>query len=292
MTTLLAGRGPDTARASSRRAPTPVQLLLFFGITFAATWAFFLPFVLRTLRWGSGDGELLQALGVGAPTLTAFVLTAIFAGRHGLGRLLRQGGRWRVGVGWYAFVLAGPGFAVGAGQLVSAALGGQTRPLSLDVDAALAAIVVGLLAGLFEEFGWMGFAFPGLQARFGFWWAGVLMGVAVAVWHLPFFFSPGTTQSVSSFPFFLVQLIAARIVFGWIYNGTGQSVLLAILLHGSWNAWSEMLSTGPMLADPAGLTETGLLCAVVLAVLLRNRAVSRQPQVASPAPLLHPEGRA
>ena len=267
-------------QAPPARVPTLVQVALFFGITFALTWAAFLPLVLRVLSPQEGWGALLQALGIFAPTGTAFVLTALAAGRHGVRRLWWQGLRWRVGAGWYAFVLLGPGLAVGAALAVTAALGDQAPAVRLSVDAAVAAVVSGLLAGTFEEFGWSGFAFPTLQARSGFVRAGVAMGVAVALWHLPFFFAPGTTQSSSSFVFFLLQLLPARLLFGWIYNGTGGSVLLTILFHGSWNAWGELLGPGPMVADPYGLTQTALLLAAAVAVLLMARWAVPRPRAA------------
>lgn len=253
------------------RVPTFSQVMIFFGITFALTWALFLPLVLRVFDRSSGEGSLLEALGVLAPTVTAFVLTAFVAGWAGVRRLGRQGRRWRVGVGWYAFVLAGPGVVALTGVAISAMLGGHAAPTEVSVEIVVAALISGVLAGTFEEFGWSGFAFPGLQARFGFVRAGVAMGLAVALWHIPFFFTPGTTQASSSFLFFLVQLIPARILFGWIYNGTGGSVLLTILFHGSWNAWGEILGSGPMVADAFGLTETVILWAVAITVLIMNR---------------------
>lgn len=64
---------------------------------------------------------------------------------------------------------------------------------------------------MLEEFGWSGLAFPALQARYGFLRAGAAMGCIVAVWHLPFFFTPGTTQSRSSFLVFLLTVVPARI---------------------------------------------------------------------------------
>lgn len=126
----------------------------------------------------------------------------------------------------------------------------------------------------------MGFAFPALQARYGFVWAGVAMGVAVALWHLPFFFTPGTTQASSSFVYFLVTLIAVRILFGWIYNGTGGSVLLMILFHGSWDAWDEILGRGPMVADPYGLMLAAILWVAAVIVLLMNRRAAPWPRSA------------
>ena len=268
--TLDPQRSGGVTEAPSARVPTFLQVMLFFVITFALTWALFLPLVLRVFSPESDEGRLLLLGAIGAPTITAFVLIALAAGRDGVRQLWRQGTRWRVGAGWYAFVLAGPGLAVGAGLAFAAGLGGQAPP----VNPWLPAVVVGLLAGILEEFGWMGFAFPALQARYGFVWAGVAMGVAVALWHLPFFFTPGTTQASSSFVFFLVQLIAVRILFGWIYNGTGGSVLLMILFHGSWDAWDEILGRGPMVADPYGLTLTAILWVAAVMVLVMKRGAA------------------
>jgi divalent metal cation (Fe/Co/Zn/Cd) transporter len=69
--------GGGVPQAPPARVPTLVQVALFFMITFAATWAAFLPLVLRVLSPQEGWGALLQAPGVAAPSLTAFVLTAL-----------------------------------------------------------------------------------------------------------------------------------------------------------------------------------------------------------------------
>ncbi len=265
-------RSGGVTEAPSARAPTFLQVMLFFVITFALTWVLFLPLVLRVFSQESDEGRLLLLGAIGGPTITAFGLAALTAGRDGVRRLWWQGTRWRVGAGWYALVLAGPGLAVGASLAVAAALGGQAP----SVNPWLPAVVAGLLAGILEEFGWMGFAFPALQARYGALWAGVAMGVAVALWHLPFFFIPGTTQASSSFVFFLVLLIALRILFGWIYNGTGGSILIMILFHGSWDTWEEILGRGPMVADPYGLMLAAILWVGAVIVLLMNRRAAQQ----------------
>jgi uncharacterized protein len=188
-------------------------------------------------------------------------------------RLWRGGTRWRVGVRWYAAVLVIPGLASGGAWTVATALGADTPAF----NPLIPALISGLLAGMLEEFGWSGFAFPTLQARYGFLPAGVAMGFVVAVWHLPLFFTPGTTQSRSSFLLFLLTLIPARIIFGWIYDGSGGSVLLAVLLHASGNAWSEVLGQGPAVADAAGLTSALVFWAVAVVVVLRSRRPALAP---------------
>jgi membrane protease YdiL (CAAX protease family) len=75
---------------------------------------------------------------------------------------------------------------------------------------------------------------------------------------------------------FLVTLIVARVVYGWVYSGSGGSVLLVILLHASGNTWSEVLSQGPAAttASAAGWTEIGVFTLAALAAvwITRQRA--------------------
>jgi membrane protease YdiL (CAAX protease family) len=256
-----------TDRQGARLTRAPLLVAVFVAVTFAVTWLAFVPLILRRTDPQSATGTLLLVLGIGAPSITAFVLAALTTGREGIRGLWRGGTRWRVGARWYAAVLVIPGLAWGAALAVAAALGAEPPAFSPLVPA----LVSGLLAGMLEEFGWSGLAFPALQARYGFLRAGVAVGCIVAVWHLPFFLTPGTTQSRSSFLVFLLTLIPARIIFGWIYNGSGGSILLTVLFHASGNAWSEVLGQGPAVADAAGLTVMLVFWVVAIGVLRKSR---------------------
>jgi len=48
-----------------------------------------------------------------------------------------------------------------------------------------------LFLGPLEEFGWRGFALPVLQRKLSPFWAGLILGVIWAVWHLPSLFISG-----------------------------------------------------------------------------------------------------
>jgi uncharacterized protein len=255
-------------------APTTLgRLAVFVVATFTTTWLAFLPMILGLVERTSVAGWSLLLLGAGAPSITAFVLSAVFDGRAGVRRLGRAGTRWRVNPGWYLTILVIPGLASGGSWAVGVATG-----VSTVFNPLIPALISGLLAGLLEEFGWSGFAFPALQVRFGFLRAGVGVGVIMAVWHLPFFLLPGTTQHAASFVMFLVTLIAARVVYGWVYTGSGGSVLLAILLHASGNTWAEVLSQGPAAttASAAGWIETAAFTvAALVAAWITQRRASR-----------------
>jgi membrane protease YdiL (CAAX protease family) len=260
-------------RPAGTAPATLTRLVVFLVATLTTTWLAFLPMIMGLVEQTSVAGWSLLILGAGAPSITAFVISAVHDGWAGVRRLGRAGTRWRVNLGWYLAILAIPGLAYGGSWAVGVATG--VPPV---FNPLVPALVSGLLAGLLEEFGWSGFVFPALQARFGFLRAGAAVGIIIAVWHLPFFLLPGTTQNASSFLMFLVTLIVARVVLGWVYSGSGGSILLAILLHASGNTWSEVLSQShaATTASAAAWTETGVFAiAALVAVWITRRRASR-----------------
>lgn len=242
------------------------MVVVFLVATFALTWLMFLPVIVGLVDPESPAGLIfLPLIGIGAPTIMAFVLTGLSEGRRGVRELWRGGRRWRVGISWYAIVVFLPCLAYAAAWVADS---GLTAP---SIGPWAPALISGLLAGILEEFGWSGFAFPRLQKIYGFVPAGLAMGFIVAFWHLPLFFTPGQPQERFEFVPFLLILIVARFLFGWIYNGSGGSILLLILFHASGNFWSEILPLGPPAFDAAWVGEILVFGVAAAIVLLRYR---------------------
>ena len=62
--------------------PSLRSVIVFLICTFALTWLAFLPLILEWVRPESTVGAvLLPLVGIGAPTITAFVLVAVGSGR-------------------------------------------------------------------------------------------------------------------------------------------------------------------------------------------------------------------
>jgi hypothetical protein len=118
-----------------------------------------------------------------------------------------------------------------------------TVPIALMLGATLLSTPV--QAG--EEIGWRGYALPRLTVQLGPRLASLLLGVIWALWHLPLFFIAGTTTTGQSFAVYLTSVIALSVALAWVYQRTGGSLLLVMLMHAAINNTKEIVpsaSTG------------------------------------------------
>jgi membrane protease YdiL (CAAX protease family) len=175
--------------------------------------------------------EALAFVLVAIPTLIALVLAALTEGAGGVGRLLRQLGRWRVGPRWSAIAI-GLGLALRlAMSLLGLALGLvprlQLRPLSPAEFGLLA--LIPLLPAFLEELGWRGYALRRSLERHSPLAAGLALAVPWAVIHLALHL-PGMMYAglppVATF----LQLLGLGVIVAWLYART-HSVPLVALLH-------------------------------------------------------------
>lgn len=105
-----------------------------------------------------------------------------------------------------------------------------------------ASLLGGLMgAGIFEEIGWRGFALPHLQRRFKPLFSSLIVGAAWGLWHFPNYIYR-TPLPWSEIAIYMWTVIALSIVFTWIYNLTGGSLLACICLHGGINAQPSLIA--------------------------------------------------
>jgi len=192
----------------------------------------------------SGFSQLgaLSASGAG------IILAAVEGGRRNVAELLSRGLVWRVGIGWWGFALLYTGVIAAAALFLASLVGGVTvdwsafGPVWRIVPGMLVLII---LAGLGEEFGWRGFLVPRLQVQHNALVSSLVIGALHSLWHVPLFLVDGTAQhgwaqQVGLIPAFLgysVFVIAWAIQLTWVFNNTRGSVLLVAVVHGAGNAW-------------------------------------------------------
>ena len=108
------------------------------------------------------------------------------------------------------------------------------------------------------------FALPRLQRSWGPLLASRVVGSLWGLWHLPDFFYLQTVQSGITFPLFLAGTDSTSILFTWVFNGTGASLLMVSMLHSSFNASDVFL---PLLPQVTGTTlQLALYLALITAV--------------------------
>jgi CAAX protease family protein len=266
-------------RGLVRRRP----LFCFFLLANLVSWVAWMPYILSANGLGVlhfGFPVVLgstQFLGVlpGAylgPILAAFVVTATADGRPGLRLWVGRLWKWRVSWRWYLSILiAVPGVLI----VTSIALtDGQVRLPNVTVLVAyLPALLLQMVTtGVAEEPGWRDFALPRLQRRFGPLVGTLILGPLWGAWHLPLFLSQwgGWPDVDWTMP---VEFIASAVVFSvvmtWVFNRTGESLPLAMLLHVSVNTFFSVAATDmfPSLTVQDS-THVLLLASTVAAIVL------------------------
>ena len=214
-------------------------LASFFALTYAVSWILWIPLVVSgdvPPSGPTGPGLVLAGLGSLVPSAVAILLIAVLDGEAGVRKLLRRLLMWRVGVGWYVAVVLLSTLALGAVGL-SILLGGDTPDLDVTIPAVVIMFVLFIFPGSAggEEIGWRGFALPHLQTDRSALRASVGLGVARGVWHLPLFLIGADILPSGAFSAWVLLTVAASVVYTWMYNGTGGSLLIVVLYHAASN---------------------------------------------------------
>lgn len=242
-----------TEASSSTAPPAPVwPLFQFFLLAFALMWVCFFTVALGPIPAGAVLGQSLVLLGAFAPSLAALLVTARTEGRRGVGTLLRGVIKWRVAARWYLFAAS---YTVIVKLTVAAlhrvAVGAWPR---FDAEPHYIVPFAILFSTPFqagEEIGWRGYALPRLAEHFGLSRASVLLGVIWGCWHLPQFFIREADTYQQSFWVFVLGVTALSVILAWLWQRTGGSLLLTMLLHAAWNNSKDIVPSGV-----AGDTET------------------------------------
>ncbi len=269
-------RSPSRSPYSAR---TYNPLPAFFGLSFGITWGiaalfWVFPKPLQAIFGPISQANPLFWLAVCAPNIAAIAVTARLEGWLGVRRLLWSLVRWRVGLGWYALVLALVPALGALGALLSGAVSLADARQGLMLPSMILSHVLSDPGPYGEELGWRGFALPRLLAGRSALAASLILGAVWGVWHLPAFLISGTPQSNAAlaFPMFLLGAIVISVLEAWVYVNT-RSVLLCALLHSTVNLMNMLGS--PFAVSTGLLTVVAVIALVALGPKLSRKQASR-----------------
>ena len=212
-----------SVRTLVARHPVPSMIIIMLAVAFALLTP-------PTLAGWAPEPFLLATV-VFAQLVPAVLVTAAADGRVGVRDLVRRIFRWRVHPAWYAVAfLALPAAVLG----VAVAFGAEpTLPV---LAAYLAQLAVLPLVNLWEEAAVMGVIQARLTASRGPIVAAVVTGLVFGLYHLPLQLGQPVGDIAVSMAVILVLAVLLRFVAGWLYAGTGGSILLVAGLHATFNA--------------------------------------------------------
>ena len=223
---------PVRTQSLVRRHP----VISFFVLTYAVTWTLWAPLVVFRDQIPGPLVLVLLVLGSNVPSVLGILFVALLRGRSGvrilLGRLLRA----RIGLRWYlaAVALAVPALCA---VWVSTLLGGPSPVVVTTISAVVVSFLFSIFPGsaVGEELGWRGFALPRLQAHHSALAASLIVGAAWGIYHFPLFLLGSPIRPFALFLPFAIGCVIMSIFYTWMYNGTGGSLLIVVLLHDTTN---------------------------------------------------------
>jgi membrane protease YdiL (CAAX protease family) len=236
------------------------RLVTFFVLAYALSWWAWPLYAL---------GVFPNPVASFGPFLAAIVVLALTEGKAGIVGLFRRMVRWRVAPGWYAVALLLPAVLTAVATMLNVMLGAQApSPAQLGAwPGILSTFAIVLLipgvGGVWEEPGWRGYAVPRLQHGRSALVGSLILGVLIAGWHLPLI-----VVGQVYYPD-IALILAAVIVFNWVFNNAKGSVLIIMLMHAANNAVSGSFFS-PMFSGADSIRESWLLALVwaVVAVLV------------------------
>ena len=251
-------------------------LTMYFVLAFVFTWLILSPGVASTLGLldFQYEGTVLTILGGLGPLLSVIVVTGATESRTGIRKVFQNMFNWRVKARWWAaavLLLAGL-FAI------ASVVGGNAPDPSAGLylnGGSLIVVILLLLVGSFgEEPGWRGFALPRLQQGRSPMKATLILTLFWWLWHIPTYWTlPFAINSAQAYGFAvafgiqLVVLLILGILCAWVFNGSGGSVLMPVLLHAGWNFWSGAFGEEASML----LLPLFLLTAIVVVIATRGK---------------------
>jgi hypothetical protein len=222
----------------------------FFIATFSWSWIIWAPLILASQGIIPASEKILSIhiipvimIGVYGP-----LAGALFAGRHENGRsfskkYLQSFLDFRLGWEGYIFPILIFGGSTFIAWFSPELFGKERLPMLLPSAWTFIPylLIMILLGGGQEEFGWRGYALPLLESKFGIWYGNIILGIIHAIWHLPLWLITGTSQTFMNFWGFILLIVGYSFILSWIRKISGHKPFSGLYAHGLANAFIPLI---------------------------------------------------
>jgi membrane protease YdiL (CAAX protease family) len=224
------------------------SVLLYFILTFLVSWIG-VYFVMGP-KFLAGEVMDFSDLGVAAaamlngPFFVGLLMTYLLDGKVGLKELASKMTKYKVAGRWYLPLLIFPCLLLIVALLLGTFVSSELLP-----TIGVMGIIGGPMAGLLEETGWMGFAYPKMKGKSSALRTSIYLGVIHGFWHILADFLGNYHVMGAYWPFYFfgaqLHIWALRVLIVWVYSNT-DSLLLSILMHASSTGFFGILISTTM----------------------------------------------
>lgn len=246
-------------------------LAVFVAVTFAVSWAIWLPILVAAQTHGLERMPWTFFAASFGPACGAVAAALWQGGAPGLRAWARRTFSLRFRPEWWAWAIGMPvAYYLIAFTTAAIVQGGWPDPSVFGLADKLPGLAWPLVAvawvltfGLGEETGWRGWLLPELHRRMPVFWAALVVAGAWIVWHAPaFFFNPTYTAMGWGIVGWVLALVCGSFLLAWMTVGAGWSIVPVIV----WHAGFDLLTA----ADQSA----GLIASTISAIVMVQGVVA------------------
>lgn len=218
-------------RETIHKHPVPAYFILTFFISWLGALIMIAPKLLSHQPVPTMTGILMFPVMLLGPLVAGITLNVITGGKAALSKLWSGMTRLRVPFKFYIPALIIPPLSIVIvlsllTRFISPAFTPNFFPMGL---------LFGIPAGIIEETGWTGFAFPQMIKKYDAFKSAMALGFLWGLWHLPVINFLGAAAPHGSYLLafavsFILAMAAIRVIMCWLYINT-KSIFIVQLMH-------------------------------------------------------------